>query len=297
MKIKYILKKFTAALLVAGCLVTTGASASAASMPKPTSNYTVDGVLQILKTYDHDSYYFVKHVLDNDTFAYDSFRFWWSFDSSIISSLEGAVHETYHSYTRLIIPDTNENFYSQQIYVGNGVKYITNYKEIEGLFPTSEAVSSLPTKLRTFRYDSYVSSDGIADSNTKGAYGLLNEFAAYYSGLKLMSSLKPYFTKYEKGDTSWKEYYSSLTNNQTAYAEFKFWTLKYMLYAKKYHPEVYNAILNDKDFCNTYTAIETRFSSLIESENKWAEKNLSSKYSYSQVMHDLFLKDYNVLSF
>ena len=65
-----------------------------------------------------------------------------------------------------------------------------------------------------------------------------------------------------------------------------------MLYAKKNKPEVYAAILNDKNYCSAYTAIETRFAALVKSENKWAQKNLDAKYIYE----DSLYSDYKALT-
>lgn len=294
MKLGNILKKTVAAVLAAVSMSAACVTASAA-MPAPTSEFTVDDTLKVLKTYDHDSYYFVKYYLDNNMFASDTFPFWWN-GASLVSGMDVGVHETYHGYTNCdsFSFDTIFSGFSNsiKIYAGNGVEYSIDHTKISGLFPTSQAVSSLSSELKTFRYDTYVSATSTTDANTKGVYGLANEFGAYYSGLRVMSSLKPYFTKYDKDGTSWKAYYLSLNNDRTAYAEFKFWTLKYMLYAKKNKPEVYNAILNDKNYCSAYTAIETRFAALVKSENKWAQKNLDAKYIYE----DSLCSDYKALT-
>lgn len=289
-----ILKKTVAAVLAAVSMSAVCVTASAA-MPAPTSEFTVDNTLKVLKTYDHDSYYFVKYYLDNNMFARETFPFWWN-GASLVSGMDVGVHETYHGYTNCdafsfdtIFSDFSN---SVKIYAGNGVEYSIDHSKISGLFPTSQAVSSISSELKTFRYPEYVSATSTADANTKGVYGLVNEFGAYYSGLRVMSSLKPYFKKYDKDGTSWKSYYLSLNNDRTAYAEFKFWTLKYMLYAKKNKPEVYNAILNDKNYCSAYTAIETRFAALVKSENKWAQKNLDAKYIYE----DSLCSDYKALT-
>jgi hypothetical protein len=101
-------------------------------------------------------------------------------------------------------------------------------------------------------------------ANQYGAYGLINEFCAYYWGLQGTSSLMGYYRENAKEAAVWQYYVKSLGNNMDAYAEFKYWILRYMVYAKKNYPSVYKELLNNEAFCNAYTAIETQFAALIE---------------------------------
>lgn len=243
--------------------------ASAASVPKPTSTPTEKNVLKLLSAYDKDAY----EVMSKE----GNFGFWFSY-SSLVGGMDTAVHETVHSYTHNQV-DFDWNYEKECIFVDRNAKYeLTKYND---LFKTYKATSKIPQNLRTFRYDTYVSKSAQTDSNTKGAFGLMNEFAAYYQGLKVSSSLIPYYKKYKSNDDCWNSYVSSLGNNMTAYEEFKFYILQYMLYAKSNKPKVYKELLNDKEFCTAYADVETSFSRLIENDIKGLS-SLPVKISYDK---------------
>ncbi len=229
----------------------------AADIPRPTDPYTQKGMLALLKEYNADAY----HIVSTEINKYGSDpSVWFVFSDNIMSDLDTAVHETFHGYSY----DTAGIFgYSENIYVGDGKSYILDYSNIP-LFETSEVFEDLDPSLKTGRFNQYVSTTSVASANLYGVYGLINEFTAYYWGLNTMFSLLDYYIEYDTDNTGWKEYASSLANNMNAYAEFRYWILSYMLYAKDKHPKTYKAILNDKEFCTAYTEMNDRFATLID---------------------------------
>jgi hypothetical protein len=175
-----------------------------------------------------------------------------------MDDFDTAVHETYHGYTYI-----TAEIYSENIYAGGNVDYSLNYNRFD-YFKTEEMAKKIPKKLRTFRYPTYVAEGSIVTANVDGVYGLMDEFSAYYWGLKACSDLMGYYRKNAGELSVWGAYVSALGNNMTAYEEFKYWILRYMVYAKKNYPSVYQSLLKDEAFCNAYTAIETQFAALIE---------------------------------
>ena len=245
-------------------LLASGYEAFAAGLQGPSSATTVQGVMDVMKVYNPDVYYFLEADIRNNPSDATSFAYFMSGDT-IASGIDTGVHETYHYYTFHGEPDIP--FAGERIYVGGNTSYTIDYRNLYFggiLFPTSEMSAGIPSSLRTFRYSTYVSSGAGADANTKGPVGLINEFSAYYWGLNTMDSLIPYFQAYGAGKDAWTEYVKSLGNNMTAYTEFKYWILGYMNYAKVYHPETYKAILEDVNICKAYAATEMNFAALID---------------------------------
>ncbi|MBR4182324.1 MAG: hypothetical protein IKQ56_00740 [Lachnospiraceae bacterium] len=197
------------------------AAKSAANLPRPTDSYTQDGMLALLKTYNPDAYQIVSTEIYE---FYDDPSFWFGY-GNIISGLDAAVHETYHGYTENTAGILGKR---ENIYAGNDRSYILDYSNIP-LFASSEAFEDLDASLRTDRFENYVGKSSIMSSNMYGVYGLINEFSAYYWGLNTMSSLMDYYKEYDTDNTGWKAFISSLGNNMNAYAEFKYWTLSYIL--------------------------------------------------------------------
>ena len=63
-----------------------------------------------------------------------------------------------------------------------------------------------------------------------------------------------------------------------AYAEFKYYILNYLYYAKKHHPDVYKGIVNNKEFCKAYKTLESSYAKLIkEYETKWGFRSREAK--------------------
>ncbi len=270
---KGLMKRFVSLLLAVALIITLplySGTVYAAGLPLPTDPYTQKGMLTLLKEYNADAY----HIVSTEINKYGSDpSVWFVFSDNIMSDLDTAVHETFHGYSY----DTAGIFgYSENIYVGDGQSYILDYSNIP-LFETSEVFEDLDPSLKTGRFNQYVSKTSVASANLYGVYGLINEFTAYYWGLNTMFSLMDYYKEYDTDNTGWKEYASSLANNMNAFAEFRYWILSYMLYAKDKHPKTYKAILNDKEFCTAYTVMNEKFLNLIS-------ENLAAHTSFNEFL-------------
>ena len=80
-------------------------------------------------------------------------------------------------------------------------------------------------------------------SNKLGVYGLLNEFAAYSWGLDTTVRLFPYFREHAETYDDWYRFIVEGENDRNAYAEFLYWTLNYLEFARAYHRDVYDKII------------------------------------------------------
>ena len=266
---KRILTNCSILLLAVVMCFQTVTKAYAASVD-PGSTATEANVLEVLRQYDADAYYILKTEADSGS----SFLLWFM-GGSLISGIDTAVHETYHGYTF----HQSSAFYEERIYLGNGKNYDVDYSVVykSGNFTkTEEMARQIPSQLQTFRYREYVAPGAVVTANTQGVFGLLNEFTAYYWGLEAMNSLAQYLIDTNAGADAWSAYVSSIGNNMTAYAEFKYWTLRYMLYIKSANPSLYQAILNNENYCAAYRDAETQFVSEIA--RSWEIMNSSSEY-------------------
>lgn len=301
---KRILTSCAAFLLVFALCLQNAAQARAAAI-NPSDTATEQNVLEVLRQYDADAYHIMKTEADGGS----SFLFWFM-GRSIISGIDTAVHETYHGYTF----SQAGTFYGERIYLGGGKSYDVDYSVVYngGSFTRTEEMSrNIPEELRTFRYGDYVAPGASPDANTKGVFGLLNEFTAYCWGLETMNSLSQFLLDTGAGADAWGSYVNSIGNNMTAYAEFKYWTLRYMMYIKSANPTLYQAILANEDYCAAYRDAEVKFAGEIARSREiisgaagyLQEKGCSVDWSDSAIYlmvgytgSGLDLRDYNVLT-
>lgn len=246
-----------AAWLIAIVLCVQTAAGAHAVSAAPGGTVTKESVLEVLSKYDADAYHIMKTEADSGS----NFLIWF-LGGPFISGIDAAVHETYHGYTF----HQAGGFYGERIYLGGGKSYDVDYSIVykgSAFTKTEEMAKQIPAQLQTYRYDTYVAPGSTPDSNTKGVFGLLNEFTAYYWGLETMNSLAQFMIDTNAGTDDWGSYVVSIGNNMTAYAEFKYWTLRYMLYIKSANPPLYQVILGNENYCAAYRDADAKFVSEI----------------------------------
>lgn len=218
------------------------------------------GVLSLLDYYDPDGAWILRAAAGSHKDAGDFLSY---FDSS--SSLEPiyhvstAVHEECHLFTASDVKDTRYNsvqdIYTlalEHIYLGGGCYLDVPLTDV---FPSSEIAAGIPEALRTSRFETYVNTDESLVSNTYGIYGLLNEFAAYCWDSNTSWRLREY-----RHSNGWYRESDSFT----AYAEFRFFILRYMLYAQEHHPEVYQGILDNDSFRLAFSTLDSIFGDIAK---------------------------------
>ncbi len=230
-----------------------------ATLPKMNAAITEANALAILKAYDSDGDTMVTFTKNAGSAKISQ---WLQGMQSNAEALDMVVHEECHAYSSGRPSGYNE----EAIYTGNGNYITVNMQASVTIFPSSEMAAKIPESLRTFRYKTYVSSSSTTSSNYNGPYGLLNELNAYSWGLNNQLKLFGYYRDY-RSDTEpvdvFGQFLTCCINDKNAYAEFRYWTLRYLSYAKTNHPEVYQHFLNDQDFLDAYTVTQRRFEALI----------------------------------
>lgn len=246
-------KKFLRIIVQVFCLfILLGLNTSAAE-PKLEAAATQKNVMSLMNTYNKDSAYILQKSIDRGK----NILVWWSPDERIIDSIDTAVHEECHGYT---FYEYNP-FLGEAIYTGNKSSINVNYTKV---YPSKEMSRTIPVNLRTFRWDTYVGNPSAnLTSDVDGVYGLLDEFTAYYWGMNAELSLYPYLKKVNASVADWKGFISACANGRLAYAEFKYYIMQYLSYAKQKYPDIYKDIIENKNFIKAYTTIEQKFASQI----------------------------------
>lgn len=235
-----------------------------AATPALHCKLTQGNMLKLVKKYDRDAYY----ILNAQNKAGDRFAVWMQGERLLVDAVDTTVHEEFHSYTFTHggMKRRGKSYVRyERYYVGNKkTRKITHSKG----FKTSKATGKLPKRYRTFRYNTYVAKGSRASANLDGVYGLLNEFTAYYWGMHANRSLYPYLKKHAKTYQDYSSFVSSYTNGRDAYAEFYYWTLVYLDYARKHSPKTYKAIVHNKAYMKTLKGISSKYRSLIKGYKK-----------------------------
>lgn len=222
--------------------------------PSLNAKVTAQNIQTLLKKYDPDGAYIMQKQIAKG----DDICTWFSSQGRIIDSIDTAIHEETHGYSFYYAKTYNQTAY----FVGNKKTiYVTHTK----IYNSKIMARSIPKKLRTFRYNTYVAKPRAnLASNVQGVYGLLNEFMAYQRGMNTVVLLFPYLQKQDADWGAWKQNISSCENDRQAYAEFKYYILHYLYYAKKHYPDVYKGIINNRQFCRAYKTLEKNFRKCIK---------------------------------
>jgi hypothetical protein len=128
--------------------------------------------------------------------------------------------------------------------------------------------SSIPARLRTYRYDTYIGSPipNLA-SDVQGVYGLLNEFTAYCWGTTSSLMLLEYYERFDSIEAI-KDYANGVSGTAIAYAEFRYYMEHYLLYAKSHHKDVYKDVMGNARFLKALKVVDARFNKTIASFDK-----------------------------
>ena len=269
-EVKRLVSKFMVFVLLMIFAISPIVEVSAASkLPEIESAVTEKNILCLVEKYDKDSAYILKKRIKKGAQITV-----WFVEGRIIDDIDTAVHEETHGYRHSYSKGIEETAY----FVGNGK---TIYVPQTNVFHSKKMAGTIPKQLRTFRYDTYVAKPvPYLSANVDGAYGLLNEFMAYRMGMSNAIALYPYYTSQNAGWEDWEVWINQCENDQLAYAEFKYYILHYLAYAKTHEPKVYKGIINNKQFCKAYTIMEKSYAKLIkeyENDLKKIQEYLTKK--------------------
>jgi hypothetical protein len=263
-------------VILSSIVPVSAAAATSAPTYEPTSTYEqrAEEIRRVLARYSPDGYFIMNTVARLGTATVNDLIAYWARQRAhyrFFSSLEMAVHKEFHTFQ-----DSGAERTISHLWGGSNVARISVPREI---VMTEEATSRIPGRLRTSKWDIYVSPGSYANANLWGAYGLLGEFSAYYYGyraaLDATEYLFTFLSRYQSSNQLTadsptirfvSDYFNLHWNATLSFYEFTYWTLEYMLFLKANHPERYNEMMNDMDYREAFTFIYNRFYYLVETE-------------------------------
>lgn len=262
--------------------------AAASSAPGYNAKKTQKNMLKLVHAYDADAYY-ILHAQDE---VGDSFESWMKDSDHLADAVDTTVHEEFHSFTfthgsSVLVGNTYAS--APLYYLGKGK---TRQVSPTVVFKSEEATAQIPTEYRTTRYDTYVAKGANVSANTSGVYGMLNEFCAYYWGMHAGKSLYPYLQQHVSSYNGYSSFILSYQNGRDAYAEFYYWTLVYLDYARTHEPDVYQGILNNEAYVKTFNGMSAKYRKLIES---YGEDVQQVENAYPSMMRLVPTGDYEKL--
>ena len=258
-------KSKTKIVAVAGIVVTVGlvlaAGVGASVRERRSRDEALDTlasdehIQQLLGEYDPDGAFLVEYGLaqgDDISAFYEDYE-------RTVDVIGTVVHEEFHEYSK-----TTDGY--ERLYMGEESSLDVPYTEV---YHTKKMSGSVPDQCQTLRFDTYISepSSGLA-ANEYGAYGLLNEFCAYSWGMNNTICMRPYYETFSDSVDTWRTWISLGASDRMAYAEFKYYILHYLQYAKKHYPQVYEGIMANEAFKTVYTQTEARFADAIAEYEK-----------------------------
>ncbi len=241
---------------------------------------TRESILALLDAIDPDGAYIVRNSSDSLLMA------WFGSAATIgegLDHLSTAVHEQCHSFCGASSGFLYSSIQSKyirayvQIYTGNGQFIRVPTTDI---FPSSEMVGTIPESLKTFRFDTYIDGDPLMGSIQYGVYGMLDEFTAYCWGNQDDILQENFRSEIGRQMTSF-------SNSFLAYAEFRYYILHYMLYAREHYPDVYADILDNDLFRQAFSTVDRKFAGFAEKQ-----KNIYSIEDWNALMDEMAKPEY-----
>ncbi len=113
---------------------------------------------------------------------------------NVVDYMSTAVHEVYHAYAGTM---AYQLAVDGKVEVGDGVEALYVGGEplliaYSASYPAREMDSTFPADARTMRYATYVTeSDALQSTQQYGAYGFIDEWAAYYNDARTIVDLWP----------------------------------------------------------------------------------------------------------
>lgn len=221
---------------------------------------------QITKEYCPEAYYILNHVSKGKTYA--AYGGSGAGEDGWIGNFTTVVHEACHGLNWDI---GRQNNVWEGYFIDPGKTIAVNSDKVYNSIELNKIVpDSLKEKI--YRYKTYI---GVKQrwlaSQTKGIYGLLDEFTAYYHGALAAYELKPWYEK-KFGFTDPKpwiqNYIQDIGAQITAFYEFRIFIAWYLDYSRKKYPEQYKKIMDNKNLREAFTLLYDRFEKLAQQYEK-----------------------------
>jgi len=190
----------------------------------------------------------------------------------VLSNFGTELHESSHGYSSkrvypLLIEKNIPIDFDQRYtvyFVKKGEEYLVIHTPT---FPSRKIANEIRGDLRSFRWGTYIrTNQNLLSTQQSGIYGLMNEWTAYYNGMKVIVDGFPEYKKLTSGDpTKYKLFLEDAGSIKISYPEFKFYILHYLEYASRKEKKIYREIIANTEFKRAYHAIDRAFSTVMKS--------------------------------
>lgn len=185
-----------------------------------------------------------------------------------------AVHEICHMRNGM-----NSQGNSDSYFVGSGKDY--KFTRSFTPFNSKEMMPDIPASLENFQTDVYISGKAGTDgaySQVGGLYGIFEEFDAYVTEVQSTVEMAACFKAHFNTPKHWDDMAGEIITSVWSNSEFRYFSLRYILWAKKKYPDTYGKILASQEIRQCYTHL-VRFAE--ESMSGWmavlAEQNMDTR--------------------
>ncbi|MEE9913346.1 MAG: hypothetical protein K4571_16675 [Deltaproteobacteria bacterium] len=134
---------------------------------------------------------------------------------------------------------------------------------MKSLYPAADLIPVIPASLKTPLFDAYLRD--CKNAQRFGVIGLLEEFHGYYAEARFYADMLAAYRVIEGSDADgFLEWVMHSQSSIGAFYEFDFFILEYLLYMKQRHAPDYEALKSCQPFVETYGAIRSLYSKLID---------------------------------
>lgn len=220
-------------------------------------------------------------------------------EADLISDYPTVIHELFHG-----ICESTESYQYLMLDSAYVTKYncgkVFNSKELNVVFRKGQRDSILryglyvsgSNKLPDGRVDYRINSNRFNEiaSVSFGIYGMFEEFCAYYYGTKANFKLFDYYEKKygRKDHEAWSNFMNDLKGDLVALFEFRVFMSNYLYFARSKHKDIYEGIVNNKEFKAAYTLFEQRFERLYEDYYRLEKEILEfKKPDKTEILYEL----------
>lgn len=136
-------------------------------------------------------------------------------------------------------------------------------------FPAREIVKQIPQSAQTDRFKEYIdNADDDLATQKDGLFGLLDEWLAYYQGIRVeLALLNQSYSHVDQIPEAqrqiWLDYASMMSDDYLAYSEFKLYILAYLYKAQSDYPKLYQSLVQDRPLKVVLAKINREYQELI----------------------------------
>jgi hypothetical protein len=209
-------------------------------------------IKSLLKQYSPDAYYVVDAYSKRSAeYEYKDFMAFWdgSSDDATWRSYGAIVRESAFVAMKLL----SEND-STLIVVSKDKSYQVPWTSV---FYTRVMADDIPERLRLTHYGVVNDKrETITQAQAGGVYSMLQEMSAYYLAAKASWELLPYIQG-QGAKAPWASFFKAVDESLEGMLEFKYYTLKYLVYLQRDSPQYYREVMANKLFAKAFLGLDS----------------------------------------